>query len=108
MRFFTLFILGSLVAASPAVARVIRVDISNIAFSPASISAHVGDTIEWDNKDFVAHSATARSGEWDINLPPHKTGKVVLKKAQRLDYYCKYHPNMKGEITVSQNKPHKQ
>ena len=101
MRFLTLSILASLAAASPAAAEVIRVDISNIAFSPAKISAHVGDTIEWNNKDFVAHSATAKSGEWDINLPPHNTGKVVLKKAQHIDYYCKYHPTMKGKIDVS-------
>jgi plastocyanin len=26
------------------------------------VSAQVGDTIEWTNADFVAHTATARDG----------------------------------------------
>ena len=35
-----------------------------LAFVPAQVSAHVGDTIEWVNADFVAHTATARNGAW--------------------------------------------
>lgn len=101
MRFVTFLIPAFLAAAAPAAAKEIHVDVRNIAFSPASVSAHVGDIVEWNNKDFVAHSATAKDGGWDINLPPHATGKMTLKKAGRIDYYCKYHPNMTGEITVS-------
>ena len=56
--------------------------------------------IEWTNKDFVAHTATAKDGQWNISLPPGKTGSVVLKKAGRISYYCIYHPTMTGEIDV--------
>lgn len=91
----------TLAAASPAAAKIIKVDVTGIAFSPAKISAHAGDTIEWNNKDFVAHTATGRSGEWDVALPPHKSGRMVLEKAQHIDYYCRYHPNMKGEIEIA-------
>jgi len=62
--------------------------------------AHVGDTIEWVNDDFVIHTATARDGTWDVKLPPHATGRTVVKGLGTVAYYCRYHPNMKGEITV--------
>lgn len=87
-------------AASPAAAKAIDVQATGVAFLPAKVSAHVGDIIQWDNKDFVAHTATARAGGWDIALPPHKSGKLQLKKPGKLEYYCRYHPNMKGEIDV--------
>jgi plastocyanin len=93
---------GSTVAfASTADAAVIQITISNVAFPPGKTAAHVGDTVEWMNRDFVVHTATARNGDWDVNLPPNKSGHVVLKKAGKLEYYCRYHPTMKGEIDVS-------
>lgn len=91
----------TLAAVSPAAAGVLRVEASGIAFVPAKVSAKVGDTVEWTNKDFVVHSATARNGDWDVNLPVHKTGRAQLKKAGKIAYYCRLHPNMTGEIDVS-------
>lgn len=91
----------SLAAASPAAAEVIHIEVNNITYAPQKVVAHVGDTLEWQNKDFVAHTATARSKDWDINLPPHHKGNTVLKQQGHIDYYCKYHPNMKGEIEVN-------
>lgn len=29
------------------------------------------------------------------------SGRVVLKKAGAVDYFCKYHPNMKGRVIVT-------
>lgn len=87
-------------AAVPARAETITVTIEKLVFSPAQVTAHVGDTIVWDNKDFVPHSATARDHQWDIMIPAHQTGEVVLRKAGTIDYFCKVHPNMKGQITV--------
>ena len=88
-------------AAAPAGAAVVRVNASGIAFVPATITAHVGDTVEWTNKDFVAHTATARKGEWDVNLPVGKTGQATMKKPGTIDYYCRAHPNMTGKIQVT-------
>jgi plastocyanin len=88
-------------AASNAAAAVIRVDVTGIAFATVKISAHVGDTIEWNNNDFVSHTATARDGQWDVKLAPHTTGRAVIKKTGRIEYYCRFHPTMKGEIDVT-------
>jgi plastocyanin len=73
----------------------------NLAFAPAQVFAQVGDTIKWTNADFVAHTATARDGSWDVMLAPNATRSVVLKTAGAIDYYCRLHPNMTGTITVS-------
>jgi len=88
-------------AAAPARAETITVTIEKLAFSPARASAHVGDTIVWDNKDFIPHTATARNHEWDLTIAAHQTGKVELTQPGTIDYFCKIHPNMKGQISVA-------
>ena len=53
-----------------------QITMDNLVVSPAETSAKVGDTIEWINKDVFAHTATARSGDFDVILPPKKIGDV--------------------------------
>ena len=84
----------------PADAATIQITMENLVISPADASAKVGDTIEWINKDVLVHTATARNGDWDISLPPKKSGSLVLKKAGTVDYYCRFHPNMKATLAV--------
>lgn len=83
-------------------AAVIEIKMAQIAFAPAQVSAHVGDTVEWTNEDFVAHTATARNGAWDLMIGPNSKGTVTLKSAGTIEYYCRLHPNMVGSITVSE------
>jgi plastocyanin len=87
-------------ASVSAHAATIQIVMDKLVFAPAEISAKVGDTIEWINKDILAHTATATDGDWNVVIPPNKTEKLVLQKAGTVDYYCKYHPNMKGRLTV--------
>ena len=82
-------------------AATIQITTENLVFSPADASAKVGDTIEWINKDILAHTATARNGDWDVTMPPKKTVTLVLKKAGTIDYYCRFHPNMKATLVVA-------
>jgi len=100
---FVAFVLIALVVGTPISARAatIQISVENLEFSPAEASAKVGDTIEWVNKDVLAHTATARNGDWDVMLPPKKSGTLVLKKAGTVDYYCRFHPNMKATLTVA-------
>ena len=80
-------------------AETITVTIAKMAFSPTEISAKVGDTIEWVNKDAFAHTATVRA--WEVMLPVKKSGSITFNKAETIDYFCRFHPNMKGRITVT-------
>ena len=89
------------VMASVARADTIQVKMEKLGFVPAEVTAHVGDTIEWVNSDFVAHTATARDGSWDVLIPVNAKKTVVLKTEGTVDYYCKFHPNMTGRILVS-------
>jgi plastocyanin len=82
-------------------AETIRVNIDKLKFEPAAVSAHVGDTIEWVSSDFVAHTATARSKEWDVSIPAKGVGRVTLQHEGDVDYYCRFHPNMAGRISVA-------
>lgn len=54
-----------------------------------------------DNKDAFAHTATATNKDFDLMLAPQKSGKFTLTKAGSIDYFCKFHPNMKGRIIVA-------
>ena len=85
----------------PARAATMQIIMDNLVVSPAETSAKVGDTIEWINKDVFAHTATAKSGDFDVMLPPKKSATFVLKKAGIVDYYCRYHPNMKATLKVA-------
>ena len=87
-------------AATPVEAETIEVTIDKLVFSPASVQAKVGDTIEWTNKDILAHTATVKGG-WDVMIPAKSKGKVTLKSAGAVDYFCRFHPNMKGHIEVA-------
>jgi len=88
--------------ALPAGAETIRIEAKNLVFSPPQVSAHVGDTIEWVNSDFVAHTATAKNHDFDVAMPPNSKKTLVLKKAGAVDYFCRFHPNMTGTVTVEQ------
>src|ERR1700743_349587 len=89
--------LGMLVSAHAAT---IQISMENLIIAPSETTAKVGDTIEWNNKDIFAHTATARNGDFDVTLAPKKTATLVLKKAGTVDYFCRFHPNMKATLVV--------
>jgi plastocyanin len=78
----------------PARADTIQVTIDKLVFSPAEIKAKAANTIAWINKDIVAHTATVRGG-FDVMIEANKSASLVLKKAGIVEYYRRFHPNMK-------------
>lgn len=87
-------------AAVPAAAATIQVTIDKLVFSPVTVEAKVGDTIEWVNKDVFAHTATVKGG-WDVMIRPKKSASLTLKAAGAVDYFCRFHPNMQGRLVVA-------
>ena len=81
-------------------AATIQITMENLVIAPTEASAKVGDTVELINKDVLAHTATARNGDFDVAMPPKKTVTYVLKKAGTVEYYCRFHPNMKAVLNV--------
>lgn len=84
----------------PAQAETIDVTIDKLVFSPATVEAKVGDTIKWVNRDLFAHTATVKGG-WEVMIPPKKSARLTLKAAGPVDYFCRFHPNMKGRLVVA-------
>ena len=83
--------------ASPAVHRIM---IEKMAFGPSPANVHPGDTVVWVNDDIFRHSATADDGGFDVDIEPHATASIVVKRPGRFAYICKYHPGMKGLLIV--------
>jgi plastocyanin len=98
---FCVILLGIMFWAAGGAAETIHVGVDKLTFAPAEVSAHVGDTIEWENADFVAHTTTTRAKQWDVMIPAKGMAHVKLKSAGVFAYYCRFHPNMEGKITVA-------
>jgi plastocyanin len=90
----------ALLAPQAADAETIQITIQNLVFSPAEVTAKVGDNIEWVNKDVFVHTATARDGAFDVNIAANKTAKLVVQKAGDIEYYCRFHPIMTAKLKV--------
>ena len=100
LRLSALGLLLCSAAMVPAYAETVTVIIEKMAFVPAQISVRVGDTIKWINKDAFAHTATVQ-GHWEVMLPVGESGSIAVDNAQDIEYFCRFHPNMKGRITVT-------
>ena len=81
-----------------------EVVISKLVYAPAETTLHVGDTITWVNSDPIAHTATAKAnapgGLWEVLIPPGKSATMQMTAAGTIDYYCRFHPNMKARLIV--------
>lgn len=81
--------------------RVHEIDIDNLAFAPAPGMLHVNDIVEWVNVDIFRHTATAADGSFDVDLPTGARGRTILKRAGVVDYFCRFHPGMQGQLEVA-------
>jgi plastocyanin len=86
--------------AGMADAKTIQVTIDKLVLSPVEIEVQVGDTVEWINNDALAHTATVKGG-FEVMIPAKQTATHVFANAETVDYYCRFHPNMKGRIAVT-------
>ena len=74
-----------------------------LAFSPASQNAHVGDIIQWTVPGTSSHTVTFdnHSDLSDLSLLPGGTWEVKFTTAGTYAYTCTVHPGMNGTIVVS-------
>lgn len=79
-----------------------QITIQSFAFVPATLEVRVGDTIEWINRDFAPHTATARNGDWTtVAIENDATGRVIVTKPGTHAYFCKFHPSMTAAIIAN-------
>jgi plastocyanin len=76
------------------------VSMSNFAFSPASVSVNVGDSVTWTNHDSAPHNAKG-PGITTPNLKKGQSASVTFSKAGTFSYICTIHPSMHGKVIVA-------
>ena len=84
---------------APSSAKTYTVNIQNFAFSPASISINVGDTIVWTNYDSAPHQI-AGNGLSSSPLSNGQSYSFKFSSAGTYSYHCAIHPSMTGSIIV--------
>ena len=89
-------------ASAEAAPRTHVVVMDKMKFVSVPASVRRGDVILWENRDMFRHSATAKSGAFNVDLAPGARGKTVVQKAGAVAFVCKYHPGMRGVLKVSQ------
>lgn len=87
-------------AVSASAGERVRISINDLDFAPSSVTVHLGDIVEWTNKDIVEHTATARNGAFDVATPKGKPAAARMTVVGRTEYFCRLHPNMVGVINV--------
>ena len=82
-----------------------HVSVANFAYSPESLSVHVGDTVTWDfHQPDAPHNVVSGSGADQFNSgAPQGRGHFdhQFTQAGTYHYICTVHPNMKGTVTVT-------
>lgn len=73
-----------------------------MAFGPETLTATVGDTIVWTDRDLVPHTATEdRAGGWEVGpMMGGDSGVLVVRTAGMVRYVCRFHPGMHGTLEV--------
>ena len=73
-----------------------------LQFSPSTVTARVGDIVQWTNTGTVAHTVTfdSQPSLTDASLAPSATWEVKFTKAGTYPYRCTIHPGMNGTLVV--------
>lgn len=70
------------------------------AYAPLELTVHVGDSVEWVNKDPFPHTVTC-AGVFDSgSIADAASWTYRPRKTGRFPYLCVFHPNMKGTLIV--------
>ena len=80
-----------------------KVDISNFAFSPQTLSIQIGDKVVWTNTANDFHRVVWDNGTFSSseNLDIFQTYEVLLTTSGTFPYHCGIHSSMTGSITVN-------
>jgi amicyanin len=98
-----LWALTSVAFVSPVSAATSQVAMQNYAFSPASLTVHVGDTVTWTQHDTAPHNVVTTSAPVAISGPQLSQGQTwsyTFSQAGTYSYYCTVHPDMRAQVVV--------
>lgn len=90
-----------LIVSSAAMAETVTVKIQDFSFMPNAISINKGDSITWTNQDSAVHSTTQDATLWSSDLSQGASFNFVFNDAGTYTYFCRFHPAMRGTVTVA-------
>ena len=92
---------ASPVASPVATEDIVEITIASLAFHPAEIEISAGSTVEWINQDSMPHTATSTTGAFDTGtILQNGTARHTFDNPGTFPYFCAFHTNMTGTITV--------
>ncbi|MDT5093825.1 MAG: hypothetical protein QOH60_3188 [Mycobacterium sp.] len=78
------------------------VSIDNFAFTPATLTVHIGSAVTWTNHDEEPHTVAANDGSFHSpGLDAQGTYSFTFSKPGTYDYICSIHPFMRGSVVVT-------
>jgi plastocyanin len=84
------------------VAATSQVTIETVKYSPVAVEVKTGETVVWINNDLTPHTVTSQTGgEFNSgSIEPGTSWSHKFDQAGTFPYYCTFHTEMKGTITV--------
>ncbi|HEV2073015.1 MAG TPA: cupredoxin family copper-binding protein, partial [Thermomicrobiales bacterium] len=83
-------------------AAAVEVEIKDFAYNPDPVTIKVGESVTWTNQDSAPHTATGQDREvlQSGNLDQGQSYTQAFDTAGTYEYFCYFHPDMKGVVTV--------
>lgn len=80
----------------------VQVSISDFTFNPDPVTISVGQSVTWTNEDSAPHTATAQDREvlQSGTLNQGESYTQTFDTPGTYEYFCEFHPDMKGVIIV--------
>ena len=82
-----------------------EVAIAGFLFGPKELTVQVGDTVTWTSSDDTQHTVTGRDPATKATIDSESLRqtdvyRATFEAAGAYEYFCVFHPNMQGTITV--------
>lgn len=80
-----------------------QVMMQDYAFSPATLTVRVGDTVTWMQHDQAPHDVVTTSAPVAFRSPQLSAGQswsYTFRQPGTYQYYCSVHPDMRASVTV--------
>lgn len=87
------------------------VTIEDFVYTPEAVTVPVGAAVTWTNEDIFGHTVTSGTpedpdGRFDHTLGETTDGEgtqatVTFEEPGTYQYFCAFHPQMRGEVRVT-------
>lgn len=85
----------------------------NNCFDPHVVNVTTGQKVTWNNTDTTIHTVTSGKPSdsnmgklFDKSISPGKSVSITFKKTGTVNYFCKIHPWMTGQVIVEDTHSH--